>query len=377
MKILYVTTISNTMTFFTSHINMLLDEGHTVDMACNLKRPVDPNLLDRGCNVYNIGFLRSPLKVQNYFAYQNLKKLIKQNNYDVIHTHTPVASVCARLACKNTEKSKVIYTAHGFHFYKGAPIKNWLLYYPIEYWLSNYTDLLITINKEDYNRAKKSFKANDTVYVPGVGLDTKKFSKTKISKSEKRREMGLPLDSFVVLSVGELNKNKNHEVIIKAIAKLKNPNVYYIICGQGALKEYLRGLAKEFGVEDKVRLLGFRNDVVDIYKASDIFAFPSLREGLPVSLMEAMAAGLPIICSRVRGNTDLIENGKGGYLVQPNDANEFKSKMIKLIDNSELRKDMISYNLAKVKKYDTKAILEKMNILYSNILYRQKSNEKG
>ena len=233
--------------------------------------------------------------------------------------------------------------------------------------LAHYTDVLITINKEDYNRAKKSFKAKSTVYIPGVGLDTAKFSEMIINKSNKRSEIGLPCDSFVVLSVGELNRNKNHETIIKAVAQLSNPNIYYVICGQGPLEEYLRGLAKKLGVEDKVRLLGFRNDVADIYKVSDVFAFPSLREGLGMSALEAMAAGLPVVCSKIRGNTDLVEDGKGGYLVDSNDSDGFANAIKKLYKNIDKRHNMGSYNAQSVKKFDSSEVMYRMNEVYNEI----------
>ena len=176
MKILYVTTISNTMGFFTSHINMLLDKGHTVDMACNLVKPINSQLIERGCKIYQMDFSRTPLNRTNYKAYKDLKKLILEEKYDLVHTHTPVASAITRLVCKNIKGTKVFYTAHGFHFHKGAPIKNWLIYYPLEKWLAKYTDTLITINKEDYERAKSKFKAKRVEYIPGVGLDIDKFN---------------------------------------------------------------------------------------------------------------------------------------------------------------------------------------------------------
>lgn len=178
MKILYVSTLSNTINaFMIPHIKLLIEQGHHVDVACNIDRDISPSLTDSGCEVFDIKFQRSPISKHNYVAYKKLKKLIQEKGYEIVHTHTPVASICVRLACRNMKNVRVMYTAHGFHFFRGGPIKNWLLYYPIEYWLSRYTDVLITINKEDYNRAKRVFKAKSTKYIPGVGLDTKKLVK--------------------------------------------------------------------------------------------------------------------------------------------------------------------------------------------------------
>ena len=275
MKILYITTISDTMGFFPDHIKMLLGQGHTVDLACNIVNPVKQEIINMGCKIHQIPFQRFPLRKDNLSAYKMLKEIIIDEGYDLVHTHTPIASAITRLACKNIKKIKVFYTAHGFHFYKGAPIKNWIIYYPIEKWLSKYTDTLITINKEDYQRAKSKFKAKRVEYIPGVGLDIDKFKNVVVDKVGKRQELSLPEDAFVILSVGELNKNKNHEVVIRAIAKIKNPDIHYLVCGKGNLDGHLRNLSKELGLEDQVHLLGFRKDIPEICKISDVFAFPS------------------------------------------------------------------------------------------------------
>lgn len=368
MKILYVSTISNTINaFLIPHIQILIDQGHHVDIACNVQRKIDVSLINQGCKVFDIKFQRSPLKKDNYLAYMKLKKIINDEGYNIVHTHTPVASVCTRLACRNMKNVKVFYTAHGFHFYEGAPFTNWVVYYPIEKCLSIYTDVLITINQEDYQRSKRSFKAGRVEYIPGVGLDTEKFTSVTIEKSVKRRELGLPEDAFVLLSVGELNKNKNHEIVIKAIARLNNSRICYVICGTGPLENYLRDLASTLGVGNQVKLLGFRNDIAEICKATDIFVFPSLREGLPVSLMEAMAAGLPVLCSDIRGNRDLITNRKGGYLVSPNDVGGFAKNINSLIMCTNERLNMAKYNIEAVNSFKSINVSKRLQEIYSSI----------
>lgn len=367
MKILYVTTVSGTMIFFTSHIKMLLEEGHSVDMACNIGHPIDQELLDLGCNVYNIEFNRSPLSYSNYFSYKSLKKLIVEKGYDVVHTHTPIASVCARLACRKMEKVKVIYTAHGFHFFNGAPLQNWIVYYPIEKWLSRYTDVLITINKEDFNRANRSFKAGNIEYMPGVGLEIDRFSKVNINIYDKRSELEIPKDAFVILSIGELNNNKNHETVIKAIYKLNNPNLYYVICGKGPLENYLRDLTKELGLEKQIKLLGFREDIDEICKASDIFAFPSKREGLGMAALEAMASGLPIITSNVRGIVDYSINGQTGFTCSPTDIDGFASSIKLLKDDDELRNKMSQSNVNSVEVFNIDNAKNRLKNIYKNL----------
>lgn len=364
MKILYVTTLSNTANaFLIPHIRMLINEGHQVDLAFHIVYEVNKEIKDMGCRVYDIPFQRSPKSTRNFEAYKLIKNLIAEEEYDLVHTHTPVASTIVRLACKKKKQVRVIYTAHGLHFYKGAPIKNWLIYYPIERYLSKYTDTLITINKEDFNLAKKHFKAKKIEYVPGVGLDIDKFKKIIINREVKRKEIEVPKDSTVFLSVGELNKNKNHEVVIRAIARLNNPNIHYVICGKGELKKYLINLSKELGVSNQIHLLGLRQDVAEIYNIADLFIFPSFREGLSVSLMEAMSSGLPIICSNIRGNVDLIEKNKGGLLFSPNDV-EGLSEAIKHIFSRKLLNQFGKFNENKIREFSLNSVLEEMESIY-------------
>lgn len=346
---------------------MLVDQGHQVDVAFNIVQEVKKEIVELGCKVYNIEFQRSPLSRKNFTAYREIKNLVKNQKYDLVHTHTPIASACVRLACRNNKDIKVVYTAHGFHFYKGAPLKNWIIFYPLEKWLSKYTDLLITINKEDYDKANNLFKAKRVEYVPGVGLGTKKIQDKITVKEDKRKELGVPSEAFLLLSVGELNKNKNHETVIKALATLKNQNIYYVICGQGPLEGYLHELITELELNLQVILLGFRNDIVDICKAANLFVFPSYREGLPVSLMEAMATGLPAVCSDIRGNKDLIEHGKGGYLVKSNDINGYAYAINDLLSNHHLLVEFSQFNRLTVKKFDVQKITEKMSDIYNNL----------
>lgn len=345
MRILYVTTIGSTMSFFKSFIRELLDGGHVVDIATNeAGSPVDMCYREWGCTVYQIDTSRSPLKSGNLKAIKQIKKLANDNRYDIVHCHTPIAAMCTRLACRKARKSgtKVFYTAHGFHFYKGAPLKNWVLYYPVEKVCAHLTDVLITINKEDYARAQKKMRAKRVEYVPGVGIDLDKFAHVAIGKAEKRKELDVPEEAILLLSVGELNENKNHETVIRAIADLE---VYYIIAGKGELQEHLQSVIDELGMTDRVKLLGFRTDVAELYRAADVYVLPSIREGLNVSVMEAMASGLPVACSRIRGNTDLISKD-GGALFDPYDVATCKNSLSRIM----------SYDVVSVGKYNVEKI---------------------
>lgn len=369
MKILFVTTISNTVNaFLIPHIKKLISEGHSVDVAFNTVQEIKPELFELSCKVNEIPFSRSPLNRENFVAYKMLKKLLNTEKYDMIHTHTPVASMIVRLVCREIKNTKVIYTAHGFHFYKGAPLINWLIYYPIEKVLSRYTDILITINQEDFNRAKLKFKAKEVVFVPGVGIDVKRIIKTKINRNEVRKDLGLNDNDFVLLSIGELNRNKNHETIIRAIAKLYNPYVHYLICGAGELEQYLKDLTKELGLVNKIHFLGFRKEIPEICKASDLFVFPSLREGLGLAALEAMASELAIVTSNVHGIVDYSTNGVTGYSCNPTDINGFVDAIQKLMENPELRFEMGIKNRELVKRYDISIITNDMWNIYKKVL---------
>lgn len=334
-KVLFVAKVvrSHIATFHLPYLKMFKEMGWETAVAAHNDYDDPRDCVIPNCDTYfDVPFERFPLSPNNVTSYRQLKKIIDAGEYDIIHCHTPVSAMITRLAALSARKrgTKVIYTAHGFHFFKGAPLINWLLYFPVEWFLARYTDALITINKEDYARAQK-FAAKKVYYVPGVGIDTKKFAvdpKTKSAKREAiRTELGIPEDAIVLLSVGEVNENKNHRVVIEALCKLEAKNIHYIICGRGELEESHKNLARQLGLAGRVHLTGYRNDVVDFYQAADVFVFPSLREGLPVAVMEAMASGLPIICTPIRGNTDLVIDGKNGLMIRADDVDSLTAAM--------------------------------------------------
>lgn len=342
--------------FERNDIKILKELGYEIVIATNLNN-YKGELDDLNINLVHIPFQRNPFSINNIVAYKELNKFLKKEKIDLIHCHTPIGGVVGRIVGHRNNIKNIIYTAHGFHFFKGAPLINWLLFYPIEKYLSKYTDILITINKEDYNRAK-TFYAKKVEYVPGVGLDTEKIKNIVVDKKKKREELGLNEKNIVLLSVGELNKNKNHSTVIKALSKINNSNIYYLICGQGSLKKDLLKLIKKLKLENNVKLLGFRKDIYEICKMADIFIFPSKREGLSVALMEAICCNLSIICSNIRGNNDLIENEKNGYLV--NDLEEYIEKINCLINNKKISLEKQLFNEELIKKIDIKNIEEKV-----------------
>jgi len=373
MKILYVTTISNTInSFLIPHIEQLIKKGHKVDIACNIKRKIESNLLLENCNIYNIEFQRSPLKIQNYKAYRKIKKLIKNNCYDLIHVHTPIASFITRLSCRNIPNLKIIYTAHGFHFYKGAPLINWILYYPIEKWLSRYTDCLITINNEDYNTAiNRRFKAKEIKLVHGVGIDLNKFTpQTSERKDQLRKKYGYKKEDFILFYAAELNYNKHQDLLIKVINILKDkiPNLKLLLAGTGPLKDKYQKMINELNLNSYITLLGLRKDVPNLLALSDIVVASSRREGLPVNIMEAMATGLPVVATDIRGHRDLVSDGINGYLVELDNINNFAEIIENIYKDVELRNKFGKNGVALVKNYSLENILREMALIYKEYL---------
>lgn len=361
------------------NIHLLIELGYKVDVACNFVQgstcsdekidKLRQTLKNIGVRCFQIDFARNVLKVnQNIRAYHQTRKLVKENCYELIHSHSPIGGLLSRIAARDmrAKGTKVIYTAHGFHFFKGAPKKNWMIFYPIEKFASRWTDVLVTITHEDYNFAKSKMNAQQVVYVPGVGIHTEIFHPSEnyeSIRSLKRKELGMGDDDIMVLSVGELNKNKNHEVILRAIAALNNKRVKFVVAGRGLLKNHLESLAGDLNISDQIQLLGFRTDIRELFVAADIFAHPSFREGLSVAVMEAMASGLPIICSRIRGNTDLIDEGKGGFLFIPDSVEEAQQALNSLIEAKD-RKVLGNYNQNKAKGLDIKVVMKTMKELY-------------
>ena len=359
-KVLFVASVARHINaFHTPYLKWFKSQGFIVDAATS----ADENI-QLSDHHYNISIERNPISKNNITAYRQLSKIISEGEYDIIHCHTPVAAMLTRLAARKIRKrgTKVFYTAHGFHFFKGANIINWLVYFPVEWISSFFTDVLITINKEDYYFAKKYMHAKKVEYVQGVGIDTDKIKNVSVDRKQKRGELGILPCETAVLSVGELNDNKNHETVIRAIGKLNYKNITYIICGTGEKDSYLKSLAEEYGV--KLILMGFRNDVVEICKSCDIFVFPSKREGLPVSVMEAMAAGLPIVCSDVRGNVDLVKDGENGFLCKATDADEFAEKIRKLVDDKSLLLEMGIKGKETIQGFSLEKVIEKMYTIY-------------
>lgn len=301
--------------FHVPFLKQLKKEGYEVHVCANNDYENKDDCKIDGCDkFYDIPFHRIPVHLINVKAFFKLRKIIRQNNYDIIHCHTPVGGALARLVSASQRKkgTKVIYTAHGFHFFKNAPLINWLLYYPAEKLLARYTDLIITINKEDYNRVN-NWKSAKCIQMNGVGIDSGSFHKfTQEERQTVRKKLGIPLNSIVLLCVAEMSKRKHQDFLINVISKSVKPEmkIHLLLAGEGKFEDQYKELAEKNGLLSDINFLGFREDIEELMGASDIYVSSSRQEGLPVSIMEAMAAGLPVVCFKIRGNNDLIDDGK-------------------------------------------------------------------
>ena len=287
-RVLMLSTVASLQDQFNmANIRMLRNLHCDVHVACNFVQGNNTSpqriavfqneLAALGVTCHQIDFARSPFHLlQNHRAYQQLKAVLRADTFACIHCHTPVGGIYGRQAAAAFQ-IPVIYTAHGFHFFQGAPLWNWLLFYPVEKYYARKTDVLITINSEDYDRAVRKMHAKQVVRIPGVGLKPGKYRFASCSREEVREALDLPLDAILLISVGELNRNKNHRVIIQAMARLPQLPLYYILCGKGKEAEFLQELAQSLHLSNRVRILGYRQDVCDLLHASDIFCFPSKR----------------------------------------------------------------------------------------------------
>ncbi len=309
-----------------------------------------------GIKLFHMDLDRSPYSTKNMKAYKQLVDFIKQEKIDYIHCNTPVGGFLGRLAGEKCHVKKILYQAHGFHFYNGAPKKNWMIYYPIEKWLAKKTDTIVTINNEDFERAKTfKLKNNGHVYyVPGVGMDLSQYDVPDAVRVIKRKELDLNDTDFALISMGDLINRKNYKIAIEVVAKLNNPNVHYYICGEGPEEQNLKELTNNLEIEKQVHFLGYRNDIKELLKAADTFLFTSKQEGLARSLMEAMASKIPCVVSKIRGNTELICDGVSGFLCT--NVDEYVRSLKKLVQYPELREQFVEKSYDNLKNFSIEKV---------------------
>lgn len=365
--LMIATVVGFIASFEKSDINILQKMGYEVHCAANYSKVNDPEKIrqldDMGVVRHHVEFARSPFSKTNLQAYKKLKGIINSGHFDIVHCHTPVGGVLGRIAAHKCHVPAVIYTAHGFHFFKGCPAKNRVIFYPIEKTMSRITDILITINNEDYEVAKKRFHAKRTERIHGVGIDIDKFSFPADCRNEKRTELGVDGDEKILLSVGELDRDKNHIEVLEAMKILAPKGYKYFIAGNGTLKESHTDYIKANGLENAVCLLGYRRDIPELLQAADIYIFPSLFEGLSVALMEAVAAKIPTACSEVRGNIDTVVT-KESYF-SPQSPLELVAAVEDISNmNDEEISRMVETNYQNLLKYRLSEVQKEMTRIY-------------
>ena len=368
-KIMMIATTDNMIwQFLIPHIKHLQSLGNEVECVCAKTGFWFDELKElHGLVVHEIDFARNPFKMKNFKGYKKLVQLQKEKKFDLVYCQQPVGGLMGRLIAKKF-KIPAIYTAHGFHFFKGCSLVNKLIYKPVESWLSKYTQVLITINEEDYKNALK-MKAKKVYKINGIGIDENKMKVDTFNKAEFRKELGLENKDKVVLTVSELNKNKNYITMLKTIRELvqQDKNIKFISCGRGVWEQKIKKFAKKLGIENNCLFLGFRKDVSKIMQISDLFFHASYREGLTLSVMEAMSVGLPCVVSDVRGNRDLIVNGQGGFVVNPKSDKVFSDCIVRILNNKDLYNKFSIFNKNESEKFMVENVKMQLDNIYKEI----------
>ena len=349
-KVLLIATVqSHIGQFHKPLMRMLKEQGWEIHVAARNNLAEKNGLqLEYPDNVYDIPFQRFPFDLRNLTAYRDLRHILKSERYDIIHCNTPVGGILGRLAAKSYRKqgTKVFYTAHGFHFYKGAPRINWFIYYPIEKFMSRFADKLITITEEDYALAKKKFHC-PVYHIHGVGANSTKYY--PISKAEQEvQKKAQGFGGHIIVNVGELLPNKNQKTAIRVMKRIVDwlPDTTLLIAGNGPERGNLEKLVKELGLNDHVRFLGYTIRLQEYLQICDVEICCSYREGLPLNVMEAMLCGKPVVASNNRGHRELIHDGVNGYLVEPDDVEGYAKKIGKLLRDAEMSRDDILQSIA-------------------------------
>lgn len=384
-KVLQLASVASILDqFVMGHIELLLEMGCQVVVVANFKfgnntsskrvEEFKQELEDLGVKVYDIPIFRNPLDARNLQAYSAVKKIMAKERFDLVHCHSPIGGVIARLAFRSFRpNAKIIYTAHGFHFYNGAPLKNWLLYYPVERFLLRFSDLIITINQEDYELAKKMCRGTftESLKIPGVGVDTDKFAALDYSdRIRLRLKKGFRDNDFLMIYGAEFNANKNQAFLIKAMFELKQliPQARMLLVGHGEKLEENRELVKKLGLDKFVLLPGFRNDMAELVPICDLYLSSSIREGFGIGLAEGLVSGLPLVATENRGHRELVKENKNGLCFKINDSKQFIHCVKKIFENKELRQNMAKASIGMAGNFSKFKVQQQLRSIYSEYL---------
>lgn len=366
-KVLFVAHVdSHIRHFHIPYLKYFKEKGYEVHVATSN----DENEEFPYCDVkHTICMERNPFKLNNIKAIKQMKKLLETEKFDLAHCHTPMGGVVTRLASKKARKegTKIFYTAHGFHFYKGAPKKNWLVYYPVEKYLSKFTDVLITINKEDYELAKDKFHAKHVELVHGVGVDDKKFTDEKLPVDEYvslRNELGLTSNDFVMMYVAELIDRKNQVMLIDAMSKIveSKSNIKAYLVGNGVNTGKYQEQIEKLGLQNNVIMLGYRKDVPKLLKLADVCVSTSKQEGMGLNLIEGLLTGVPVVASEIRGHTEFVQENINGLFFE--NIQELINDILFLESDKELKERLSQNARESVKEFSLENALKEQIQIY-------------
>ena len=365
--------------FNQANIAALQSLGLQVELCANFENGNGPEIHNqsfveeceiRGIKTRSIPFARHSL-TGSLKCLSQLKELLSREQYDLVHTHTETGGLLLKLAYSEKGKSKFIFTPHGMSFWKGSSLKSQLVYRPLERWICSAMDMNLGMNMEEVENLEQ-WNKRTAHYVHGVGLNVARMQNPSRSREQMREEFGLAESDKFIASIGELDDNKNHITVIKALAILGRKDFKYVVCGVGPNKDMLLAEAECTGLKENVILAGYRSDIPDVLNAADIFVFPSFHEGMPVSALEAMACSLPVVCSAIRGNVDVVKDGDNGYLFKPSDVDTLSRQIALLMDNEALRQQMGAKNKEIVREFSLEAVTEELKAIYSKVLYDSK-----
>ena len=390
-KVLIVTTVSGFLYQFEKNaVEIWKEKGASLHYASNFQIKAyefEAEFFEKNeivCHPLTIE--KSPYRIgRNMQALKELIRIIREEKIDIVHCHNPMGGVLGRLAAHLSGREvHVIYTAHGFHFYKGAPLKNWLLYYPAEKFLAKCTNTLITINQEDKNIAETFHlkKNGQLAAIPGVGVDLKKYCPKQEQREAAREVLGVGSRELCLMTAALLDKNKNHRVIFKLLEQWRKekdfPKLKYVICGAGPYESKLKREVKRRGLDGIVCFLGFRRDLPFLLQGVDLFLFPSKREGLGMAALEAMACAVPVAAAENRGTREYVRHGENGFLCDPGKTEGFRAAIEEIERKAKQGNELSAMKEAAVRTasaFSAEQSKSKMEMIYKSIGKGSKEHE--
>ena len=368
-KVLFISNVlAHIEAFHLPYLEWFKNQGYEVHVMTNAEGKTAP-FCDK---LYDVGIERSPFNIKNIAAIKKAKRIINSEDYDIIHSHTPMGGVVGRLATTKARKkgTRILYTAHGFHFYSGAPKINWLLYYTMENLLAPKTDCIITINAEDYERAKEKFASQKTTVekISGIGVNIDRFAPVSVEEKDELKRLYGYEGKFLLIYAAEFIPRKNHRFLIDAAKELckLHPNIKFLFCGKGELMESMKQHADACGVADHVDFLGFRKDMPVLYQMSDVLVSASVEEGFGINIIEGMATGMPAVASVVRGHKEMVREGGNGFLFDTASSQQFIDCIHRLYSDAELYSDMSAGAIQTAQSFSIDNSLKQMEAIYKN-----------